>query len=105
MSKKLYALLSMLLITIMILSACQTADVPDDTVPEEPTEAEVVEEPEDEVTEEPTEEEIVAINWWTVSSEEYSEEAQAGMVAQFEAEHPNIKVNMTVLPSSVSVRK
>lgn len=43
--------------------------------------------------------EVVTIEWWTVNSEEYSEEAQRGMVAEFEAAHPNIKVNMTVLPT------
>lgn len=98
MSKKFFALLSILLISVMILSSCQPAAEPEETVTEEAVE---VEEPEEEVVEEePVEEEIVTIEWWTVSSEEYSEEAQAGMVAQFEAEHPNIQVNMTVLPSS-----
>lgn len=43
---------------------------------------------------------IVTIEWWTVNSEEYSEEAQRGLAAQFEAEHPNIRVNVTVLPES-----
>ena len=98
MSKKLYALLAMLMVSIMILSACQPASTPETVATDEPTEEVMVDETE--AVEEPTEEEIVTIEWWTVSSEEYSEEAQAGMVAQFEAEHPNIKVNMTVLPSS-----
>jgi len=48
----------------------------------------------------PAEDEIVTLEWWTVSSEEYTEEAQRGLAAAFEAEHPNIKVNVTVLPSS-----
>ena len=47
-----------------------------------------------------TGEEVVTIEWWTVSSEEYSEEAQRGLVAEFEKQHPNIKVNLTVLPES-----
>ena len=98
MSKKLYALLAMLMVSIMILSACQPASTPETVATDEPTEEVMVDETE--AVEEPTEEEIVTIEWWTVSSEEYSEEAQAGMVAQFEAENPNIKVNMTVLPSS-----
>jgi hypothetical protein len=42
----------------------------------------------------------VTIEWWTVSSEEYTEEAQRAMAQEFEASHPNIKVNVTVLPSS-----
>jgi multiple sugar transport system substrate-binding protein len=43
---------------------------------------------------------VVTIEWWTVNSEEYSEEAQRGLAAQFEAAHPNIRVNVTVLPES-----
>jgi multiple sugar transport system substrate-binding protein len=43
---------------------------------------------------------VVTIEWWSVSSEEYSEEAQRGLVEQFEAENPNIKVNLTILPES-----
>lgn len=102
MSKKLYALLGVLLITVMILSACTPPT--EEPVVEETEEVEETEAPVAE-TEEPVEEteeavEPVTIEWWTVSSEEYSEEAQAGLVAQFEAEHPNIKVNMTVLPAS-----
>jgi multiple sugar transport system substrate-binding protein len=112
MSKKLYTLLGLLLIAVMILGAC----TPNEPVVEETEEVvveeteEVVEETEEvvpeeteemaEETEEPVEEEPVTIEWWTVASEEYSEEAQAGLVEQFEAEHPNIKVNMTILPAS-----
>ncbi|GAB4462861.1 MAG: hypothetical protein Kow00120_29530 [Anaerolineae bacterium] len=43
---------------------------------------------------------VVTIEWWSVASEEYSEEAQRGLVEQFEAEHPGIKVNLTILPES-----
>ncbi|MBW7881901.1 MAG: sugar ABC transporter substrate-binding protein [Caldilineaceae bacterium] len=52
------------------------------------------------VSEAAPEAEVVTIEWWTVSSEEYSEEAQRGLVAEFEKQHPNIKVNLTVLPES-----
>ena len=44
--------------------------------------------------------EVVTIEWWTVNSEEYSEEAQRALAAEFEKAHPNIKVNVTVLPES-----
>ncbi len=44
--------------------------------------------------------EVVTLEWWTVNSEEYSEEVQRGLVAEFEKSHPNIKVNLTVLPES-----
>jgi multiple sugar transport system substrate-binding protein len=40
----------------------------------------------------------VTLEWWTVDSEEYSEQVQRDMAKQFEAENPNIKVNVTVLP-------
>ncbi len=40
----------------------------------------------------------VTIEWWTVDSEEYSEQVQRDMAKQFEAENPDIKINVTVLP-------
>jgi multiple sugar transport system substrate-binding protein len=43
---------------------------------------------------------VVTLEWWTVNSEEYSEQVQRDMAAQFEAANPNIKVNVTVLPES-----
>lgn len=42
----------------------------------------------------------VTLEWWSVDSEEYSEAVQREMVKAFEAENPNIKVNLTVLPES-----
>lgn len=42
----------------------------------------------------------VTLEWWTVDSEEYSEQAQRDMAKAFEAENPGIKVNVTVLPES-----
>ncbi|NOZ29963.1 MAG: sugar ABC transporter substrate-binding protein [Chloroflexi bacterium] len=44
--------------------------------------------------------EAVTIEWWTVSSEEYNEQVQRDLAKQFEASHPGIKVNVTVLPES-----
>src|SRR5690606_38053000 len=43
--------------------------------------------------------EPVTIEWWTVNSEEFDEEVQRALVDKFNAEHPNIQVNMTLLPS------
>ncbi len=43
---------------------------------------------------------VVTLDWWTVNSEEYSEQVQRDMAAQFEASHPGIKINVTVLPES-----
>jgi multiple sugar transport system substrate-binding protein len=39
------------------------------------------------------------IAWWTVPSEEWSEEAQRKMLDAFEQANPNIKVDLTVLPA------
>ena len=84
-----------------LLEACGAQPEPTQApVAQEPTQA-----PEQEPTQapepEPTEAaEPVTIEWWTVSSEEYTEEVQRAMAKEFEASHPNIKVNVTVLPSS-----
>lgn len=43
--------------------------------------------------------EPVTIEWWTVASEEFDEAVQRALVDKFNAEHPNIRVNMTLLPS------
>jgi multiple sugar transport system substrate-binding protein len=42
--------------------------------------------------------EPVTIEWWTVASEEFNEEVQRALVDQFNAEHTDIQVNMTLLP-------
>lgn len=41
----------------------------------------------------------VTIEWWTWESEEYSEATQRKLVAAFEAEHQDIKVNMILMPT------
>ncbi|MDQ3247973.1 MAG: sugar ABC transporter substrate-binding protein, partial [Chloroflexota bacterium] len=43
--------------------------------------------------------EAVTIEWWTVESEEFTEQNQRDLAAAFEAANPSIKVNMTVLPA------
>ncbi len=43
--------------------------------------------------------EVVTLEWWTWNSEEYDEAVQRSLVKEFEATHPNIKVNMTLLPT------
>lgn len=47
-----------------------------------------------------TAQDTVTIEWWSVNSEEYSEDVQRALVEAFEAEHPNINVNLTILPES-----
>lgn len=45
-------------------------------------------------------EDVVTLQWWTVNSEEYTAEVQKALARKFEEEHPNIKEEVTVLPSS-----
>lgn len=42
----------------------------------------------------------VTIQWWTVPSEEYSEEAQRKMLDAFHAAHKDVQVELSVLPES-----
>jgi len=100
-------LVALVLLFSLVLVACQPTEAPPEPeMTEEPTEEEVqeeepVEEETEEPAEEPTEEEVeepVTVNWWTVHSEEFTEESQIAMVEAFEAEHPNINVEVTVLP-------
>ncbi len=42
----------------------------------------------------------VTLEWWTVDSEEETEQVQRDMAKQFEKENPDIKVNVTILPES-----
>jgi len=100
-----FMLFGLLIIASLALGACSApAEAP---VAEEPAaeEASAVEEPAAEeapaVEEAAAEEaEIVTLEWWTVNSEEYSDQVQIDMARAFEDEHPNIKVNVTILPES-----
>lgn len=104
MNKKLFVLFSILLIVSLALGACSApAEAP--APAEEPAaEAPAAEEPAEEAAaEEPAEEpeaeaEVVTLEWWTVASEEYTDQVQLDLAKAFEAEHPNIKVNVTILP-------
>ena len=85
--------LLMLFVAFSLLAACASPGTQGTEAPSQP-----IDQPAAEVTEAPGE--PVTIEWWTVPSEEYSEEAQRKMAEAFEASHPNIKVNVTVLPES-----
>jgi multiple sugar transport system substrate-binding protein len=43
---------------------------------------------------------VVTINWWNIAGNEMPEDASRAIAEAFEAEHPNIKVNLTILPES-----
>ncbi len=89
MLKKHWLILSLVLLLVALVAA-QCAGVP-----AAPDTAAV-----DAATTAETEAMPVTIEWWTVNSEEYTEQVQRDMAKAFEAEHPNIKVNVTVLPES-----
>jgi len=77
----------------MLLAACAPAPAPAPAATEAPAAA-PTEAPQAKAAE------PVTIEWWTVNSEEYTEQVQRDMAKAFEAQHPNIKVNVTVLPES-----
>lgn len=85
--------LALLVIVVMVVVACAPPAAPVAPAPQPETEGQAP-------APEPEAAEPVTIEWWTVSSEEYSEQVQSDLVTAFEAEYPNIKVNLTVLPES-----
>jgi multiple sugar transport system substrate-binding protein len=102
--KYFHPFLLLFLVLSLTLASCATPSSPGATLQPEQPPVELTEPPAEPIAE-PTEtavpvEEPVTIEWWTVPSEEYSEEAQRKMVEAFEATHPHIKVNITVLPES-----
>jgi multiple sugar transport system substrate-binding protein len=92
MFKKYWLTLGLVLL-LLVVAACNAA--PAATPAEQPEPAPAKEEAAPAVEEAA---EPVTIEWWTVNSEEYTEQVQRDMAKAFEAEHPNIKVNVTVLP-------
>ena len=47
-----------------------------------------------------TAQDSVTIEWWNIAGNEMPEDASRAIVEAFEAAHPNIKVNLTILPES-----
>jgi len=41
---------------------------------------------------------VVTVTWWSVPSEEFSEEAQRALADQFNATHTDVQVELTILP-------
>jgi len=93
------SILIVVLLFIMLLSACAAPATPTEPPPAEPVATVPPAVEQVPPTEEPPAE-PVTIEWWTVPSEEYSEEAQRALAKAFEEAHPNIKVNVTILPES-----
>lgn len=101
MKPKIQVLLSIAMCLSFVLAACSPQATPSPVASPEPTQGEAVVKPTETTQQKPTTPpEPVVIEWWTVPSEEYSEEVQRKMVEEFNATHPNIKVNITVLPES-----
>lgn len=102
MKTKFQILFILMVCLSIILSACapQATPSPASTVPSS-TQEQGAPSPTTPTQQKPTTPpEPVVIEWWTVPSEEYSEEAQRRLADEFNATHPNIKVNITVLPES-----
>ena len=87
--KKLHTILSTIILAALLLSACAPAAT------HAPTTATTAA-----PTVKPTDKPVVTLEWWTVNSEETTEAAQRAMAKEFEKTHPNIKINVTVLPES-----
>ena len=104
--KRLASLLLVLTLVATFLAACPAPTPEVIEVPKEVVVEKKVVETVEVIKEVPIEKvvtatpETVTLEWWTVHSEEYTEEAQKGLVEQFNATHPYIHVNVTVLPSS-----
>lgn len=92
-------LLGLLLTIAFALVGCggtETTTAPEATTAPEPVVEEVVDEAADETAEEAAPEPIV-INWLEWWDGEYGEETMDELVARFEADHPGIKVERTVV--------
>ncbi len=98
MSKKILGLISIFLAAAVILSACGTP-ASEPAVEEPAVEEQVVEEPmeEESASEESISDEIVTIDLWLPSGRG-RDEGLAAVVEAFEAENPNIKVELSAFP-------
>jgi raffinose/stachyose/melibiose transport system substrate-binding protein len=92
MSRKLYMLLSILLIVAFALSACggQAADAPADA-PAAPADEPAA------PADEPAMDEKVTVTWWHITTEEAQKAVWQKLADEYMASHPDINVEITVL--------
>ena len=94
MSRKIFVLLSLVLITAFALSACGPAATATQAVA--PTAAvQATEAPQATVA--PTEAAKVTINWWHISTKDPGMSLWQKMANEYMAAHPNVTINITVL--------
>ncbi len=98
MSRKIYALLSLLLVATFILAACGTPATQAPAAEEPAAEAPAAEEPAAEApaAEEPAAEKVV-ITWWHISTAEEHKAVWQKLADDYMAAHPNVTIEITVL--------
>jgi raffinose/stachyose/melibiose transport system substrate-binding protein len=97
MSRKIYMILSLLLIAAFALSAC-TSPTEAPVEPAAPTDEPAA--PTDEPaapTDEPAAEEKVTVTWWHITTDEKHSAVWQSLADSYMAEHPNVNVEITIL--------
>jgi raffinose/stachyose/melibiose transport system substrate-binding protein len=96
MTRKLYVLLSLVLVTAFLLAACTTPAPTQAPPPEEPAETQAPEATEPPAaTEAPAEK--VTITWWHITTKDPGLTDWQNMADAYMAEHPNVTIEITVL--------
>jgi raffinose/stachyose/melibiose transport system substrate-binding protein len=94
MSRKIFVLLSLMVITAFALSACGPAATATQVVP---TSAAVQPTVAPQATAAPTEAAKVTINWWHISTKDPGLSLWQKFANEYMAAHPNVTINITVL--------
>lgn len=96
MTRKLYVLLSLVLVTAFLLAACTTPAPTQAPPPEEPAETQAPEATEPPAaTEAPAEK--VTVTWWHITTKDPGLTDWQNMADAYMAEHPNVTIEITVL--------
>jgi len=97
MSRKIYTILSLLLVAAFALSACAPAatEAPEPVATEAPADEPVATE-EPAVTEEPAAENVT-VTWWHISTAEDHAALWQSLADEYMAAHPNVTIEITVL--------
>jgi raffinose/stachyose/melibiose transport system substrate-binding protein len=102
MNRKLYVLLSLVLMAAFVLAACG-APAPTEAPPPAATDEPAATEPpaaateEPAATEAPAEGEKVTVTWWHITTEEAQKAVWQKLADQYMAENPNVNIEITVL--------
>jgi len=97
MTRKLYVLLSLVLVAAFVLAAC-TTPATQAPPPDEPAEtAAPVEPDEPAATDAPADGEKVTVTWWHISTAEDHKAVWQKLADEYMAEHPNVNIEISVL--------